>query len=168
MDSTLLGIPYNDWRFVNTFAPWLSGIASSLVVLLTGYILYREKFVRIKFKTSFATRIYTPIGLSESTTENYVSLKVSNVGFRKMKIDNVAIEYAPKFILGFKPLVMKDNYETELPLSLPEEEDVEISIPLSLLKSCKSYRTFKRFRIILSTTKKDYKIKITKRIIKVI
>lgn len=74
----------DDWKFINTFAPWLSAFGTLLAVCVSLYISYSTRKINLKISSG----IYT---FNENGTEvDYLSIQVINTGYRTAFLNSLA------------------------------------------------------------------------------
>ena len=72
------------WRFINTFAPWGSALASTAAVVTALYLARRGD--RIRLKVAAGVRIIFMMGPGGPPPEHYATIEVTNVGRRTVTI----------------------------------------------------------------------------------
>jgi hypothetical protein len=74
------------WRFVNSFAPWLSAIGSLSAVAIALYLARQDK--RVRLHVSVGHRLLVTQGVADSHP-SYLSIKITNVGHRAAEVSNL-------------------------------------------------------------------------------
>lgn len=71
-----------EWKFINTFAPWFSAIGTFLVVCVSLYISYSTRKIALKISS----------GIFDVTNENeeYLCIYVTNIGYRTVFLNSFA------------------------------------------------------------------------------
>lgn len=114
MDSTFIGLHYNTWRFVNTFAPWFSAIGTIAVLITTIYLIRKDKSYYID--VDFFDEIKDGIG--------YLYLRITNLGSTKAVLKAIKVVYSinsdNKYF--WRDFLSKDFGDTELPKIIKEDE----------------------------------------------
>lgn len=105
----------------NSFAPWLSGIGSLSAVVVTLWLLRREKFVRLLVETGYGTTFFG---------NPAVIVTVTNIGVRKATIKDIYIKAG-----AFRPVadvLLPDQLQSspKLPESLDDGEFTQISVEM--------------------------------------
>jgi len=77
-----------EWKFINTFAPWFSAIGTFLAVVVSLYLSYTSR--RQKLKPSVSIMIMLTQGQKEKVYPEYVWLRATNIGHTKVNISNLA------------------------------------------------------------------------------
>lgn len=116
------------WKFVNTFAPWLSAIGTLSAVTLSLYLARRDKNIRLK--VSAGHRIIVGPGSQEPYPE-YLSIHVVNVGHRDAQIINIGWKVG---ILQKRYAVqstVQDRISSSIPVRLKDGEEAKFLIPLN-------------------------------------
>ena len=116
------------WRFINTFAPWLSAIGTLLAVTLSLHLARRDKTIRLE--VSAGHRILVTQGKSGPRPE-YLVIKIVNIGHREAQITNI----------GWKTGILKKQYavqttitdgmSNQIPVRLKDGEEANYYIPLN-------------------------------------
>jgi hypothetical protein len=113
MDSTTV----ENFKFINTFAPWLSAIGTLCAVIATIYFSRKDKFQKLKVNAGLRLIIssYYP-----ANTE-LVSIGVTNIGIRKVKLTSIGMQIGiiKKVHLEFIPH-RDDLISSNLPIDLNE------------------------------------------------
>ncbi len=115
------------WRFINTFAPWLSAIGTILAVLVSLHLARRDR--RIRLEVSAGHRIIVTPGVPGPYPE-YLSINIVNVGHRDAQITNVGWKVG---ILKKKYAVqttIADGISSPIPVRLKDGEEAKYLIPL--------------------------------------
>ncbi|MBT4733308.1 hypothetical protein HOB87_15285 [Candidatus Woesearchaeota archaeon] len=74
-------ISAEEWKFINTFAPWLSAIGTLLAVAVSLYISYSTR--KIALTISSGTYVFNENGIDEE----YLAIYVTNIGIGYKYID---------------------------------------------------------------------------------
>lgn len=75
-------ISVEEWRFINTFAPWFSAIGTLLAVCVSLYISYSTR--KIALSVSSGIFIFNENGVDEE----YFAINVTNTGYRTVFLNN--------------------------------------------------------------------------------
>jgi hypothetical protein len=118
---------HDTWRFINTFAPWLSAIGTLLAVVISLYLARKTK--EIKIKASIGHRIVIEQGISAPYPE-FIMIYVVNEGGRVVTITNIGWEiglirkrYAVQTLTGHPT-------SHRIPTRLGDGEEATYLIPL--------------------------------------
>ncbi|MFX4237794.1 hypothetical protein ACOL20_05655 [Aliarcobacter butzleri] len=76
-----------NWKFINTFAPWLSAIGTILAVVVSLYLAYTSR--RQKLKPTVSITFMVTQGQKEKIYPEYVSLRAINIDHNKDKITEI-------------------------------------------------------------------------------
>jgi len=76
-----------EWKFINTFAPWFSAIGTLLAVIVSLYLAHTSR--RQKLKVSASIMQMLTVGQKEDVYPEYVWLRATNIGHSKVKITNL-------------------------------------------------------------------------------
>jgi hypothetical protein len=74
------------WKFINSFAPWLSAIGSLSAVFLALYLSRQDK--RVRLDVSVGHRLMITPGQAGPHPE-YLAIKIVNIGHREAQISNL-------------------------------------------------------------------------------
>ena len=83
------------WRFINTFAPWGSALASTAAVIAALYLARRGD--RIRLQVVVGVRIVAMMGPVAPPPERYAVIQVTNVGRRTATITGLYFREARPF-----------------------------------------------------------------------
>lgn len=75
-------ISVEEWRFINTFAPWFSAIGTLLAVCVSLYISYSTR--KIALSVSSGIFIFNENGVDEE----YFAINVTNTGYRTVFLNS--------------------------------------------------------------------------------
>lgn len=116
------------WKFINTFAPWLSALGTLLAVLVSLNLARRDRKIRLEI--SAGHRIVVTPGVPAPYPE-YLSINIVNVGHREAQITNI----------GWKVGILKKQYAVQttisdgisspIPVRLKDGDEAKYLIPLN-------------------------------------
>lgn len=124
------------WRFINTFAPWLSALGTILAVVVSLYLATRDRRIRLKVAAGIRTIVFA--GQTLESGVKVISIRVTNVGFRTATVTSVfwrvglfrkvILEQVPSTIPSSSslPATIADGREASYPLELSEFERMNI------------------------------------------
>lgn len=124
----------NDWRFINTFAGWLSAIGTLLAVVVSLWLARRDSRVRLRVSVG-VRKIFVERKIYAKPAEepDFVVVAVTNVGRRVATVNGllwknqlVRRRYLYQ-MLGEAPL------SAQVPVRLQDGEEADFAIPLSAL-----------------------------------
>ena len=111
-----------DWKFINTFAPWFSAIGTFLAVVVSLYLAHTSR--RQKMKASASIMLMITQGQREEIYPEYVWLRATNMGHTKVKITNIGWNvgfFKKRTFLQTNP---KNIYSSDIPVVVEEGEEV--------------------------------------------
>ena len=76
------------WRFINTFAPWLSAIGTLAAVIVSLYFARRDKKIRLDISAGHRL-IAIPGQVVRPEHKDWLVIKVTNIGHREAQITNI-------------------------------------------------------------------------------
>lgn len=126
-----------DWRFINTFAPWLSAVGTISAVVVSLYLSTRDK---PKLKITNSIQLLITPGLDE--VPRYLMIKVANIGIRPTKVVAVGwkegLFFKKSYIQNLSGRYDEETsasayanmYSSELPVVLNDGEEAQWFIPL--------------------------------------
>lgn len=118
-----------DWKFINTFAPWLSAIGTLLAVVVSLYLAYTSR--RQKLKPTASIMYMVTQGQKEEIYPKYVWLRASNIGHTKVKVTNIGWNvgfFKKRTFLQTNP---KNMYSSEIPVMVEEGEEASWIIDIN-------------------------------------
>ncbi len=114
------------WKFINTFAPWLSAIGTLIAVIVTIYLSRKDKTVKLKVGAG----VRMMIGDDFMGEPKYLTIYITNVGLRETKVTSIGwkVGYFKKqyAVQG----VINDGFSSKLPIKLNDGEEAHYHIPL--------------------------------------
>jgi hypothetical protein len=116
------------WKFINTFAPWLSAFGTICAVILSLHLARRDKTIRLEVSAGHRLRVApgTPGPYRE-----YVVIKIVNIGHREAQITGVGWK------IGFFRrqwafhITNNDGMSSNIPIRLKDGEEANYYIPLN-------------------------------------
>lgn len=116
------------WRFINTFAPWLSAFGTIAAVILSLYLARSDK--RIKLDISAGHRIIVIPG-NKDYRPNYLYIHIVNIGHREVQIVNIGWKIGFfKIEQSIQTLIPNDGMSSQMPIRLKDGEEAKYFIPL--------------------------------------
>ena len=73
----------DEWKFINTFAPWFSAIGTLLAVCVSLYISYSTR--RIALSISSGIFVFNEHGVDEE----YLAINITNTGYRTVFLNSL-------------------------------------------------------------------------------
>lgn len=127
----------DEWKYINTFAPWLSAIGTISAVVVSLYLARSEKPVRLKIQADTRTII-------DSNNEEYLIIEAINIGSKKANIIGLGWTLGIFIKKSFIQIVKEDYtdlYSSKLPISLMDGEEARWFVPLKGKKWLKNFST---------------------------
>ena len=115
------------WRFINSFAPWLSAIGTIFAVSVSLYLARRSSHVKL------AVTVSIKFGIEPGTQSrvDYLHIKAVNNGFRDATVAGLAWRIRwPKARL-FIVLPPDNRISTKLPAKLTYGDDASFLFPVT-------------------------------------
>jgi len=112
------------WKIIknwNTFAPWLSGVGSLSAVIVSLWLVRRDKFIRLLVEISYSTSaLQTPA----------VKVTVTNVGARKANITEIYMKVGVFRTIMDVVDPIQERTNPVLPASLDDGDFIDIDLPM--------------------------------------
>jgi hypothetical protein len=124
---SFLGIDENIWKFINTFAPWLSALGTLAVVITSLYLAMRDRRIRLKVKAGF--RRIVAIGQTLNQGANVISIYVTNTGYRSVTIIGLYWKFGIFRKRIYEQTPGYDFNSSSLPVKLADGEEASYHIP---------------------------------------
>lgn len=109
-------IEQETWRFVNTFAPWLSAVGTLAAVITSLYLSRRGD--RIRLKLSMGIRIVVVQGGGSDHGTELIWLNITNIGRRSATITTLHWRPVPWRKSGLIWIAPQNDYSSPLPITL--------------------------------------------------
>jgi hypothetical protein len=103
------------WRFINTFAPWLSALGTFTAVWVSLYLA--RKTNRADLILSFGIRF---LGVSDPESRVVVSLSITNVGLRSATVNKIFFRALPWRKRGSVWVPPRNAYSSAFPITLAD------------------------------------------------
>ncbi len=107
------------WKFINTFAPWLSAIGTITAVCVSLYFSRRDRRLRLEVTASYR---YIP-----QNNQGYIHIRIINIGNRTAKITGIGWRVGVVGRYGAFDSLDKKLSDT-IPVTLKDGEDVDYYI----------------------------------------
>jgi len=167
----IFGISYEDWKIINSFAPWFSAFGTILAVVVSLYLAYINRKISLNISSN--------ISISNNGGNNrYFFIKVVNDGYNSIIVNNILLQYGL-----FKKIYISigdNNISAECSNPLPTKIEVgdAISLCVNINKEDNMledfYNNFKKnnlylniftLKIVVNTTSgKSFKNRVSKKI----
>lgn len=115
------------WRFINTFAPWLSAIGTILAVISSLYLAYAEKPVKLEIRAG--RRVIITQGAKGKFPE-FFYIDAINTGHRIVTITNISWKkgfFKKQHAVQVTP---KNIYSSDMPIKISDGEEAKWLVPL--------------------------------------
>lgn len=171
-------ISVEDWKFINSFAPWLSALGTLLAVAVSLYISFSTRKINLKISSGIYT--FNENGIDE----DYLGIQVTNIGFRTVYLNNfVSIAFRAggffnKTNIGIGHKYIDPDKSSNFPCKLGENEVAQVFIKIrntdgnwleNFKKDHLSCRKISSLRIIVfPNIGKPFKVKPDKSISKIL
>jgi hypothetical protein len=116
------------WKFINTFAPWLSAIGTISAVIFSLYLARRDRNVRLKI-TAGHRLIVTPGTIGPHP--EYLVINVVNIGHREARLINIAWKVG-LLHKEYGVIVRFDSLSSPMPTQLKDGEEANYILPLDM------------------------------------
>lgn len=119
---------HETWKFVNTFAPWLSAIGTLAAVIVSLYLASTR--AKLKLRITAGHRMLA--GLGTGRFPDYLLIEVVNEGFRPARITGVGWKvglFKRKYAIQ---VVDKGEYSSQLPVDLHDGQEAKYLIPFGV------------------------------------
>lgn len=115
------------WRFVNSFAPWLSAIGSLSAVAFALYLARQDK--RVRLDVSVGHRILVTQGV-EGPHPSYLAIKITNIGHREAQISNLTWKTGIFRKAHAIQTISRDDMSSAMPVRLKDGEEANYFVRL--------------------------------------
>lgn len=79
------------WKFINSFAPWLSAMGTLVAVVVALYLSQRDRRIHLKVRASLRVRLVRGGGLGGGA--RFVSVNISNIGRRATSVTGLGFKF---------------------------------------------------------------------------
>jgi len=117
------------WKFINTFAPWLSAIGTLSVVIISLYLARAEKPIKLEVRAGHRIMI-TPDQGGEHP--EYLFISAINKGHRIATITNIGWRIGLFKKQHMIQMVTADLDSSALPAKIDDGEEAQWYIPLNV------------------------------------
>lgn len=123
-------ISIEEWKFINTFAPWLSAIGTFLAVCVSLYISYSTR--KIALTISSGIFIFSENG----SNEEYLAINVTNTGYRTVFLNSLMcisfqVGLFKKTNIGIGHKYIDINKSSGFPCKLGENETANMLLKIN-------------------------------------
>ena len=116
------------WRFINSFAPWLSALGTFSAVMLSLHLARRDKTVRLR--VAVGHRLLVTPGTPKPWPE-YISINIINIGHRDAQITYIGWKIGIFHKRYAVQSIINDGLSSSLPIRLRDGEEARYMIPLN-------------------------------------
>ncbi len=116
------------WRFINSFAPWLSALGTMAAVITSLYFARKDK--RVRLEVSAGHRIIISQGASKPFPE-VLNIRIVNIGHRDVQLTNIGWKvgiFKKRFSVQ---TTIQDRISSQLPIRLKDGEEANYYIPFN-------------------------------------
>ena len=116
------------WRFINSFAPWLSALGTSAAVIVSLYLARRGARLSVRISANI-------VKLTEPDSPEYLRIAVVNRGFRDVPVAGIVWK---RWLLGKQVWVVlppDDAHSTKLPKRLQYGEEAQFFFPTNTFRN---------------------------------
>lgn len=117
------------WEFINTFAPWLAGIGTLLVVIISLYLARRDQIIRLHVSASVSW-VYTKGPQGVHRKPDVVDIRITNLRSRSVLIDGLRWQVGCLKKKHFWQERPQTPHSSELPIKLHDGDEALYQIPL--------------------------------------
>ncbi len=123
-------ISIEEWKFINTFAPWFSAMGTFLAVCVSLYISYSTR--RITLTVSSGIFIFNENGVDEE----YLAINVTNTGYRTVFLNSLMcisfqVGLFKKTNIGIGHKYIDTNKSSGFPCKLGENETAHMFLKIN-------------------------------------
>ena len=112
------------WLFINTFAPWLSALATFSAVLVSLYLATKDR--RVTLKVSAGVRIL----VSPQTKLECADVSVVNIGRREVTVKSIGWQFGLFRTTSIFQLPSGNPLSSQLPIRLLDGGEASFYFPL--------------------------------------
>lgn len=113
------------WRFVNSFAPWLSAVGTLTAVVVALYLSQRDRRIHLRVRASLRVRFFRDGG--QGSGDRFVSINISNRGRRATSVTALAFKF-PTVCRG--EMLPPPAEGSPLPVKLEDGDEAAYLYPL--------------------------------------
>jgi len=116
------------WKFINTFAPWLSALGTFTAVFVALYLASRDR--QIKLRVYAGVMVIATAGKPPAENEECVLINAVNLGRREVTITNIGWStglFRKRFFVQMFP---PHYLSSKMPIRLHDGEEASYYIPL--------------------------------------
>jgi len=131
------------WRFINTFAPWLSAIGTLSAVVTSLYLARQSNRIKMELRVGLRRVGYVggqpmtePVAKGATPTPPLLFwLNITNLGHRGATIDKVywkLVPWSKRGLIWFPP---QNSYSSAFPITLGDGQSASYAIPVPEFES---------------------------------
>ena len=128
------------WRFINSFAPWLSAIGTLLAVITSLYLARRGN--RISLKLILGIRKVAALGGGTDHGQELIWLNIVNLGRRAATITSLHWRPLPWKRWGLIWLAPSNIYSSRFPVTLNDGQEANYALEIERFRE--NFRDFAR------------------------
>lgn len=119
-----------EWKFINTFAPWFSAIGTLLAVCVSLYISYSTR--KIALSISSGIFVFNENGIDAE----YLAINVTNTGYRTVFLNSLMcisfqVGLFKKTNIGIGHKYIDDHKSSSFPCKLGENETANLFVKIN-------------------------------------
>lgn len=118
------------WRFINTFAPWLSALGTLAAVATALYLAYHDRRINLAVRASL--RIQFIRGGGPGHGDRFVSVNVINRGRRRATVSGIGWRLG---LLKQREFLVPDYRGPTIPAKLEDGDEAAFLFPLDQFAS---------------------------------
>lgn len=123
-------ISVEEWKFINTFAPWFSAIGTLLAVCVSLYISYCTR--KIALSVSSGIFVFNENGVDEE----YLTISVTNTGYRTVFLNSLMcisfqVGLFKKTNIGIGHKYIDSHKSSSFPCKLGENEAAHLFLKIN-------------------------------------
>ncbi len=123
-------ISVEEWKFINSFAPWLSAIGTLLAVCMSLYISFSTR--KIALSISSGIFVFNENGVDEE----YLAINVTNTGYRTVFLNSlICISFQvglfKKTNIGIGHKYIDSHKSSSFPCKLGENETANLFVKIN-------------------------------------
>lgn len=123
-------ISVEEWKFINSFAPWLSAIGTLLAVCVSLYISFSTR--KIALSISSGIFVFNENGVDEE----YLAINVTNTGYRTVFLNSlICISFQvglfKKINIGIGHKYIDSHKSSSFPCKLGENETANLFVKIN-------------------------------------
>ncbi len=128
------------WKFINTFAPWLSAFGTLSAVIISLYLARRADRIGLEVRVGIRTLAVRGGGPNHGTEFLFVS--VTNLARRSATLTVLHWRPVPWRKFGFGWIAPENSFSSQFPITLTDGQSANYAMPMSEFR--KNFSSFAR------------------------